>query len=151
MSVRLMELLCYQGWNYPDSLWLGSFRLSASLCVTFRTKQDFASGCPLSGAERTSPSISSGCLVVGKALPSILVLPWPVMGMSTVNDFTLHMRSWLRSDRLTLFCGPSWLVNWSPAPCWHSDPNGRELLLSRHALTSLFPPPPSFITPPSWA
>ena len=35
MNVWLRELLCDQGMNYPDSLWLGSFRLSASLCIRY--------------------------------------------------------------------------------------------------------------------
>ena len=68
------------------------------------------------------------------------------------NDSTLHMWCWLGSHRLTLFYSPLWFVNWSPAPCWHSDPNGGELLPSRHALTSLLTPPPplsSTLPPPS--
>lgn len=89
---------------------------------------------PLSRAESLSPPISSRFTVVGQA-----ALSKSAMATNTVNDFTPHeMLTGLSKPLIdwppfTARCG---FVNWSPAPCWHSDPNGRELLLSRHALTS---------------
>lgn len=108
-----------------------------------------ASGDPLSWAQNLSLPISSHSVVLGQAVLSTLlpshceiILRW----WRRVLEMTLHYiwdADWvlLSSNRLTLFYSPSWLVNWSPAPCWHSDPNGGELLLSRHALTSLLHPP----------
>lgn len=70
------ELLCDPGRNYPDSLWLGSFRLSASLCVRCGDRAGWgASGYPLSWAQNLSLPISSHSVVLGQAVLSTLLPP----------------------------------------------------------------------------
>lgn len=60
MTVWLQELLCDLRMNYPDSLWLGSFRLSASLCVRYGARAGQGPlAVPMSWAESLSLPISS--------------------------------------------------------------------------------------------
>lgn len=106
MNVWLLELLCDQGRNYPDSLWLGSFRLSASLCVRLGARAGCgASGCPPCPELRACRFPSPLALWLWDGQHSLIPRhDSSVMAMSTVNDFTLRMRCWL---------GPSWpLIDW---------------------------------------
>ncbi len=131
--------------------WQCVTRLFSPVCLSVRQiRAELDAGLWLSSVRSWEPVASHllslcGCKTGGALFtsPSAVWDDFSVMAMSTVNDFTLHMRCWLAplvSNRLTLSYSPLWLVNWSPAPCWHSDPNGGELMLSRHALTSLLPP-----------
>lgn len=102
MNVRLRELLCNKGRNYPDSLWLGSFRLSASLCIRYGARA--GRGLWLSPVQSWEPVASHLLLLCGCGTGSALFTSpstmWDdslVMAMSTVNYFTLHMRCWLGS------------------------------------------------------
>lgn len=153
MNVWLRELLCDRGMNYPDSLWLGSFRLSASLCVRYGARAGL--GLWLSPVPRWEP-VSSHLFSPLQAVLSIHLPPQCVMiplwcrwVLKMISHCTWDADQAVQaSNRLTLFYSLSWLVNWSPAPCWHSDHNGGELLLSCHALPpSSIPSPPPFINP----
>lgn len=77
MTAWLQELLCDHTVNYPDSLWLGSFRLSASLCVRSGARAGQGPlAVPLSWAESLSLPISSyGC----RQWPCILLPSHPEM------------------------------------------------------------------------
>lgn len=100
MNVWLREHLCDQGRNDPDSLWLGSFRLSASLCVRFGARAGrgpLAVPCPELRACRF-PSPLAAWLWDNSALYTSPSTAWDdswVIAMSTVNYFTLHRRCWL--------------------------------------------------------
>lgn len=99
MNVWLRDLLCDWRMNYPDSLWLGSFRLSSSLCVRYRARAGrgpLAVPCP----ELRACRFSSPLTVASSALYTSPSTVWDdslVMAMSrpTENNFTLHMRCWL--------------------------------------------------------
>ena len=143
--------------------WQSVTRLFSPVCLSVRQTRgpDWMWGLwlsPLSGAESLSLPISSHSVAVGQAALSN-TSPWFLCDGDEYSKWLHTTHEMLTgplpaSNRLTLFYSPSWLVNWSPAPCWHSDPNGGELLLSRHALTSLLHPPPPFFSstlPPSQA
>lgn len=81
MTVWLQELLCDHRVNYPDSLWLGSFRLSASLCVR-------------SGARAGQGPLAVPCPELRACrFPSLLT----VAGSGHVY-FSLHILRWFLCD-----------------------------------------------------
>lgn len=107
------------------------------------------SGCPLSGAEGLSLPISlhsDFLALTGLSLPPSLNTSRWFLCDADEDCKWLHSTHEMLSGRSESpidwpsFAARLWLVNWSPVPCWHSDPNGGELLLSRHALTSLLHP-----------
>lgn len=130
-----------------ESSWQSVTWLFSPVCLSVRqTRGPSWKGplaVPLSGAESLSLPISSRCVVA--VLSTLNNVRWFLGDGDEYCKWFLTTREMLtmlsQSNRLTLFYSPLWLVNWSPAPCWHSDPDGEELLLSRHALTSLFHPP----------
>lgn len=97
MNVWLRELLCDPERNYPDSLWLGSFRLSASLCVRCGDRAGWG-GLWLSPVLSSEPVASHLLAQCGFRTSSTLYTSsstvWDnssVMAMSTVKDFTHEM------------------------------------------------------------